>query len=228
MSSRKKSLSRPRPTQSTRVSHAAFFPILVLSFALWLVYRGVFHFPVVFDEVIGKAIFFGLPVWLYVLVSGFRKIGDTFAPYRIRRGLMLGLAVGGIFAFALSLATIWQKDAIYPSFAFLTNEFWWQFFLGLVTSFWETLFFFSFVMLVLQSIMRRSPFILQVIFVTVVFILFHAPNAFLRFQGMQIWYQLMLLALFAIGQALFFAREKNGYALVLSQALWGMALLLHF
>lgn len=221
---------RSRRSRSTSVTakHTAFLPLLVLSFALWLIYRGVFHFPVVFDEVIGKAIFFGLPVWLYVLISGFDEIADTFAVYKIRRGLMLGLAVGGLFSFATAIVLATRSGAIYQSFAFVTDQFWWEFFLGLVTSFWETLFFFSFVFLVVQKVFRRWSLLFQVIFTAVVFLLFHAPNALLRFQGFEIGYQLILLMLFAVGQALFFVREKNGYALVLSQTLWGMVLLLNF
>lgn len=228
MSSRKKRPSRSRLSKASGVKHTAFFPLLILSFIFWLVYRGVFQFPVLFDELVGKAIFFGLPVWLYILVSGFKQIAETFAPSKIKRGLMLGLAVGGLFGFAATLAIALQRGNVLPVFIFGTDRFWWEFLLALITSFWETLFFFSFVMLVVQSALRRWARWRQIMFVTLVFVLFHAPNIFLRFQGGLAWYQLMLLALFALGQALFFAAEKNGYSLVLSQTLWGMVLLLHF
>ena len=38
----------------------AFLPILLLTFLLWLFYRSIFHFPVWFDESLGKLIFFAL------------------------------------------------------------------------------------------------------------------------------------------------------------------------
>ena len=228
MPSKPRRRNRVRKVALSRANHTAFFPLLILSFILWLVYRGVFRFSVLFCEVVGKAIFFGLPVWLYILVSGFRRIADTFAPYKMRRGLMLGLAFGGIFAFAASAAAAWQRGAVFQSYAFITNAFWWEFFLALVTGFWETLFFFSFVMSVVQSLKQRWPLAKQILLVAGIFLVFHLPNIVLRFQGAAIWYQVVLLTLFAIGQAFLFYREKNGYSLVISQALWGMVLLLHF
>lgn len=223
--------ARTTPRTSTRAvaaRHTAFIPLLVLSFVFWLIYRGVFNFSVLFDELIGKAIFFGLPVWLYVVMSGFRDIGQTFSAAKIKRGLLLGLAVGGLFGFATSLLAVLLRGNVMPSWVFASEEFVWQFMLGLMTSFWETLFFFSFVMLVVRQVFRQWSFMRQVLFTTLVFVLFHAPNAFLRFQGVDIVAQLFLLTLFALGQALFFWREKNGYALVISQTLWGMVLLLQF
>jgi len=228
MPSKRKRRNLSQVGSLSRANHIAFFPLLILSFALWLVYRGVFHFSVLFDEVVGKAIFFGLPVWLYILVSGFHRISDTFAPYKMKRGLMVGLAVGGLFAFAASTAAVWQRGAVLQSYAFLTDQFWWEFFLALITGFWETLFFFSFVMSVVQSLKRRWSFMQQILFVAVIFLLFHLPNIVLRFQGIEIWYQVLLLTVFALGQALLFHRERNGYSLVISHALWGMVLLLHF
>ena len=222
-SRRKTSRRRGRPAR-----HAAFFPLLILSFVFWFIYRGVFQFSVLFDELIGKAIFFGLPVWLYILMSGFDEIADTFAAYKLKRGLMMGIAIGGLFGFVASILLVWQSSTIIPTFAFLTNGFWTEFTLALLTGFWETLFFFSFVMLVIQQMFKNWSLFHQVLLVAIIFLIFHLPNIALRFQGIDLWYQSGLLALFAIGQALLFFREKNGYSLVISHALWGMVLLLHF
>ena len=81
----------------------AFYPILVLTLILWVLYRTLFDFPVWFDEIFGKALFFGFPVWLFITISGSDSIQDSFAPYRLQTGLLLGLAVGGIFGFTTSL-----------------------------------------------------------------------------------------------------------------------------
>lgn len=228
MRSSKKTPRRQSPKQAKRTRHAAFWPFLILCFIFWFVYRGMLQLPVLFDELIGKAIFFGLPVWLYVLVSGFRDITDTFAGYKLKRGLMVGVAIGGLYGFVASLMAVVQKGSVTPSFAFLADGFWWEFFLALLTGFWETLFFFSFVMLVVRQVLRQWSFLSQVLVVVLVFLLFHLPNIFLRFQGPQAWYQIGLLSLLAFGQALIFSREKNGYTLTLSQAFWGLALLLNF
>jgi hypothetical protein len=227
MPSRKKR----RPTTSKtnrRARHTAFFPLLILSFIFWFVYRGIFQFSVLFDELIGKAIFFGLPVWLYILVSGFKDIAETFAPHKIRRGLMIGVAVGGLYGFTAALVATWQSQFIYPSFAFLTDRFWLEFGQALLTGFWETLFFFSFVMMVALQFFKNWSTLAKILFVVAVFLLFHLPNVFLRFQGIAVWYQVVLLSFFALGQSLFFLKEKNGFALAISHALWGMVLLFHF
>jgi len=229
MPSKRKSPKRKRRrSRRADARHAAFFPLLILSFIFWFIYRGVFQFSVLFDELIGKAIFFGLPVWLYILISGFQEIADTFAAYKIRRGLMMGIAIGGIFAFIVSLMLVWRDSTVYPSFAFVVNGFWYEFLLALLTGFWESLFFFSFVMLVAQRIFRQWSLFQLALFASTIFLVFHLPNIALRFQGVNLWYQTGLLALFALGQSLLFAKEKNGYSLVISHALWGMVLLFHF
>jgi len=135
--SRAQTGSQKRSYGTKKAQHVAFFPLLILSVVFWFIYRGVFQFPVFFDELIGKAIFFGLPVWLYILVSGYREIADTFAPYKMKRGLMMGIAIGGLYGFVATFLAVLQSRAIYPSFAFLTNQFWLEFIQALLTGFWE-------------------------------------------------------------------------------------------
>ena len=224
--------SRIRKTKTSKkspaVSHMAFFPLLFLTFLFWLIYRGLFQFPVWFDETIGKALFFGLPVWLYILVSGQQEISETFASYKVKRGFMVGIAVGGLYGFIAALIAISQRGNIMPAFPFLSDIFWTEFLWALMTGFWETLFFFSFVFLVVQAKFIRWSFLKQVLFTALIFLVFHLPNILLRFQGVDVLFQVFLLLLFAIGQALLFVSEKNAYSLVISHALWGMVLLFHF
>ena len=141
---------------------------------------------------------------------------------------MIGVAVGGLLGFITTLILISRSTEIIPTFAFIMPTFWEEFILALLTAFWETLFFFSFVMLVVQQIFKNWTFLQHAMFVSLVFLIFHLPNIALRFQGVNLWYQTGLLALFALGQALLFTREKNGYSLVISHALWGLVLLFHF
>lgn len=209
--------------------HLAFWPLLLLVFLLWVLYRQLFNFPVWFDETIGKAIFFALPVWAYVNITNVKEIPKTFAFSKMKSGLMLGLAVGGIYGFVASfLGLLTNGGKIQTALLFTSNAFWWEFFLAILTSFWETLFFFSFVMVVINQKFKNKELIWRILVTAVIFTLFHLPNAILRFDGPAIVYQFILMFLFGIGQALLFVNYENAYSLILSQALWGMVLLVHF
>ena len=214
---------------TVKQGHAAFWPLLAFSLVLWVLYRSIFTFPVWFDESIGKAIFFGLPVWSYAVIGGVRSITQTFDFTKIKRGLMVGLAFGGTFGFVAALLALLQKGGSVQNLElYASDRFWWEFLFALMTSFWETLFFFSFIMTVVQEKYRKLTTVYQVLIVALVFLAFHLPNSVLRFSGPDIMYQVFLMLLFGIGQAYLFASEKNGYALVISQAIWGMVLLVHF
>lgn len=212
----------------TDQAHQLFYPLLGLCFAVWMIYRALFQFPVWFDETIGKAVFFGLPVWLYVVVSDSMSVVDTFAANKLRRGLLLGLALGGMYGFTASFASALLTQAkveAVPLFA--SSDFWQEFLLSLLTGFWETLFFYSWVMVVIQEKYATWATWKQVGLVALVFLLFHVPNTLRYFSGSYLVIQLGLLTLFALGQALLFARRRNAYALAVSHAIWGMALLVH-
>lgn len=217
-----------KPTK-LRQAHPVFLPLLTLTFLLWLFYRSVFVFPVWFDETLGKLVFFALPVLLYISVTGYRAVLDSFALPKLKPGLLLGLAIGGLFGFAgLLLGALSRGGQVQLVPYYLADWFWWELFLGLLTSFWETLFFFSFVMLVVLDKFKRWSLSKQVAFVGLVFMLFHLPNALINFSLRDSLWQIMLLFAFACGQALIFYQRRNAYTLVITQALWGMVLLLNF
>ncbi len=220
-----------KPASSvTRVSansHQAFYPLLMLCLIVWVVYRSIFQFEVWFDEIVGKALFFGFPVWLYVNLTQNKSISDTFAPPKLYRGLWLGIALGGVYGFATSILTlILNRAQIQAAPLFLSSVFWWEFFLALMTGFWETLFFFSWIMVVVQEKHVNWSLLKQVLWVMAIFVVFHIPNSLLRFSGTQVLVQLFLLGLFAVGQALLFTGRRNAFALALSHAIWGMVLLI--
>lgn len=209
--------------------HIGFFPLLTLIFIMWVLYRSLFQFPVWFDETIGKAVFFGLPVWLYVVMTGSRSVGETFAPYKLKNGLLLGLAFGGIFGFVSAILALYQRGGVVQAaWVFSSPVFWREFFLAMMTAFWETLLFYSFVMTIVQEKFARWTTTEQVFVVGLIFLLFHAPNTLLRFDLSLVLPQLLLMLLFGIGQAYLFAARRNSYALILSHAIWGMVLLVHF
>lgn len=211
-----------------KADHVSFWPLLVLTLLIWFLYRSIFRFPVWFDEIIGKAIFFGLPVWLYMQMSRSKQIVDTMASEKINSGLLLGIAIGGLYGFAGSLmGGINAGGHVQLVPLFLSSQFWWEFFLALMTAFWETLFFYSFVMVVILEKGKKWPLIWQVLFPAMIFLVFHIPNSILRFSGPALIIQLALMLAFGLGQALLFIRWRNFYTLVISHAIWGMALLVH-
>lgn len=205
-----------------------FIPILILTFVLWMFYRAVFHFPVWFDETIGKALFFGLPVWLYITIAQDHKITDTLSWRKFEPGILLGLAFGGLYGFATSLFFVWAGGGgVQPALLFVSPVFWNEFLLALCTGFWETLLFFSLVQTVVRQRFSRWSMLQQVLLTAAVFVLFHAPNMFLRADAVAVTLQLLLLSMFALGQALIFYRTKNSYILILSHAFWGLVLMTH-
>lgn len=230
---KKKTSSKVKKTSSAsrgrHLTHQVFFPIVVFTIVLWFLYRSLFNFPVWFDEIIGKSIFFGLPVWAYISVTGFRPIIDSFRLKKLYPGVLKGLAIGGIFGFTTIFIRLLQSGgSIEPALVFLVERFWWEMLLGMFTAFWETIFFFSFVMTVIQDRFRKWSLIKQIILVTTIFMLFHIPNTFLRFDFISVLPMLMLLTLFSIGQSLLFSSKQNGYLLVISHTIWGMVLLIYF
>ncbi len=213
---------------SQKADHLSFWPLVILALIIWYLYRSIFRFPVWFDETIGKAIFFGLPVWLYVQMSRTRQIASSMAPEKVNSGLLLGIAIGGLYGFAGSLmGALNAGGRVQLAPLFMSPQFWWEFWLALMTAFWETLFFFSFVMTVIMEKGKKWPLIWQVLATAAIFLVFHLPNSLLRFSGPALTTQVVLMLVFGLGQALLFARWKNFYTLVISHAVWGMALLVH-
>ena len=49
-----------KASRARALTHQLFFPIVILIGIIWFLYRSLFNFPVWFDEIIGKAIFFFL------------------------------------------------------------------------------------------------------------------------------------------------------------------------
>ncbi len=220
------SRTKKRPDQEV---HQAFWPLVLLMFVIWVLYRSLFRFPVWFDELIGKAIFFGLPVWLYVSITQEKKVVETLFPDKVNKGLFLGLAIGGVYGFAGSLLGILRAGGgVQAVFLFSSLTFWWEFFLALMTSFWETLFFFSWITTVIFEKYKKSSLVWQVSVAALIFMFFHIPNSILRFSGGVVAGQVFLMLLFGLGQALIFYRWRNFYTLVLSHTIWGMVLLVHF
>ncbi len=214
------------PSNRHKLDHLAFGPMLSLVFLLWIAYRFLFHFPTWFDEIFGKAIFFGLPVWLYLSFSKLESIKNSFELSRFRSGVIQGVLLGSIYGF-VAILTLFIKKGFTVEVAplFSSDLFWWQFYLSLMTGFWESLFFFSFVMTIVQAKYTKLTLLKQVLVVVLVFVVFHLPSVFLRYSVPSLAGQVLLLAVFAAGQAAIFAKTHNVYTLAISHAFWGMVLL---
>lgn len=206
----------------------AFWPLVFLMLCLWVAYRLMFQFPVWFDEVFGKAVFFGLPVLLFAVVGRRRDVVAALAPRLFQHGLILGVLLGGIFGFVAAIASLLKTGAVVQTAPlFLSDSFWSEFFLAIMTGFWESLFFFGLVMTLVWDKYRSESLPVRLALVVGVFLVFHVPNTLIRFGVAATAGQLFLLFCFSLGQGLVFLRTRNLYALTLSHAIWGMVLLIH-
>jgi hypothetical protein len=216
---------------ATRRSASAsllFWPVVGLTLLLWVLYRTLYDFPVWFDETLGKAIFFGLPVWFFVTMTRSMDVVDAFSFSKMKNGLLQGIAFGGIYGFAATILSLARSGAeVQTALLFSSNAFWWEFFLALMTGFWETLFFFAFVMTLIQKFNYKWSLLNQVLATSLVFIIFHLPNIALLFAGQYVLGYIFLIWAFGLGQAFIYSRHQNAYTLVISHAIWGMVLLVH-
>jgi len=221
--SSKNSVTRSQKKQTQFV----FLALVALSFLFWALYRSIFNFSVLFDETIGKAIFFGIPVIIYASVSRSDKIASTLRTSKLFPGLLRGLAYGGIIGFfSLIVIVVATGKTITPWPAFRADFFWKEFFLAALTAFWESLFFFGFIQTTLVGLLKARGKV--ILLTSLVFLLFHLPNLLLQFSGLDVTFLIALMYLFGFGQALIFNQEKNIYPLIITHAVWGMILLIHF
>ena len=218
-----------RKKTKRKTNHRFFWPLLVIVFIVWTLYRYLFTWPIIVDELVAKALIFALPVLIYVKLSHYSAVMDSFAPRLMKRGLLVGLAVAGIFGFVATILAFFTRSTTpVPLALFGAEYFTWELLLALITSFFETLFFFSFVMLVIRDLYPKWSLFKQLVLVATIFVLFHLPNLLVNFTGIDVSYQVLLLFALALGEGLWFSQRPNAYSLVMIQAIWGLVLLLHF
>jgi len=216
--------------EKNNVQSRALFPALVsLTLFFWILYRYLFSFSVLFDETFGKAVFFGLPVMIFINSSRNKKIIKAFGRHQLFRGLLRGLAYGGIIGFVgLTFISIKNQSTLISAPVFLADNFWSELFLAILTAFWESIFFFGFIQSVLSEFWLTKNRGKIIFFSSLIFLLFHLPNILLRFSGLDVSFMIFLLYLFGFGQAILFEREENIYPLIITHTVWGMILLIHF
>ncbi len=212
------------PTSSPRFQYGLFWSILVASFLGLLWYRLTFHAPVWVDEMIAKAAIFGFPVILFLRTHHLSSSKIGFSKATFWSGAYRGLAIGGLFGFTAMIASRLHHSSVLIPNLFSSPLFWWTFFLAMVTAWWESLFFYGLVQTVLTKLFNNE--VKTLIFTTLIFVVFHAPRLLLM-QGVGSIPSLCLLGLFALGQAIVFARTKSLTTIMVSHAFWGMALLVY-
>lgn len=203
-----------------------FWLLTSLSFLALVGYRLVFSYPVWFDEIFAKALILGAPFLFYVLLA--RRSAGSFGmdPKRFWLGLYLGLALGGSFGFVAMLASAVKTggQVLIPNL-FDAMDFWEVFFLALMTAWWESLFFYGFALNVF--IAERKGEWIAALKTMALFVVFHAPILIIRGSLVGSIVPLLLLALFALGQAVIYIRYRSLISVVVSHAFWGMALLVY-
>lgn len=223
-------MKRKRKTVShshspTRYHQQLFWALCCVSFLALFFYRVFAHFPVWFDEIVMKAVVFGLPLWIYALITKRSPDSFGFDPKRFWPGAFSGLAIGGLFGFLGMLVSAFKHGHILIPSLFQSMLFWQTFGLAFVTAWWESIFFYG---LVLSTLVRFSNDEWDASLKTsVLFVLFHAPIFVLRSGIGGAIIPLVLLAIFAFGQSVIFLRTKSIASVIVGHAFWGMALLVY-
>lgn len=205
---------------------STFFVLVGLSFVALLLYRAWFTLPVWVDEIIMKAVVFGLP---FIIFARLVKKGPEFFGLGMKTfwpGAFYGLAMGGIFGFTALFSSALKGGKVFIPYLFLSASFWYQFGLALVTAWWESLFFYGLVLSVLYEHYRKDEWKATAV-ATLIFLLFHAPILIFRIGLLGSIFPLVLLTAFAFGQGVMYLRYKALTAVVVSHAFWGMALLVY-
>lgn len=211
-----------------------FLRTLGMIFLSWLLYRVLFiGVPIFIEEAFVKLIFFGLPVWIFMILSRSEAIYESLQPQKLKSGLFWGLVYGGALSLVGSFAVISQRSDVVIAPLLITPTFWWLFLLAVITGFWESLFFFGWVYSTVEENFKRWSVLKSFLFVAGVFVLFHLPNLVSQFSpawGLPfvnyLVAQMLLMGVFALGQLSLFYYHRNLYILTLTHAVWGMVYLL--
>ena len=228
MTMRRKTRSHHSVSTTRSAAPSLFWMLVGISFLALVWYRALFHLPVWFDEFFAKAILFGLPFLVYVWSTKQSVVQFGLNPKRFWLGAYLGLALGGTFGFVAMVSSALKHGGhILIPYLFSSPQFWWTFSIAFATAWWESLFFYGFVLSVLLTIYKKNEW-KTCLMATAIFLLFHAPILLLR-GGVSAssLLSLVLLGFFAFGQSVIFIRYKSLISIVVSHAFWGMTLLVY-
>jgi hypothetical protein len=212
--------------------HGPLIKLIFVMLGIWVLYRTLFfNVPLFIEETVVKLIFFGLPVWLYVFLTGEPDIFSDLKAKKLMPGIFGGLLFGGLFFLIGSLATVLGFSEAQIADIFFTAKFWREIFLGVMTGFWESLFFFGWIAASLKIAYPDWPRLRQLGLVTAIFVLFHLPAVVLWATSVtpapmmsSVFGQILLLGIFAVAQGLIYYQTRNLYLLSLTHAFWGLTL----
>ncbi|HZZ98333.1 MAG TPA: CPBP family intramembrane glutamic endopeptidase [Candidatus Saccharimonadia bacterium] len=200
---------------------------LAVVFGIWVLYRLTANFPTWVDEIFVKGLVFGIPAWAYActIKDGHNRLGLNDKLFW--KGMFSGLMLGGVYEFIGVFSYMLRGTTFQHEYLFAEPLFLGAFFLALMTAWWESLFFFGYVLNRSLDMFHKQE-IPAIVMSAVVFVAFHAPLR-LMINGItpQFWYGLVVLFLFAVGQGILYLRTKSIFSIILSHALWGMVLLIY-
>lgn len=135
--------------------------------------------------------------------------------------------IGGLYEFIGVFSYMLRGTTFMRAYVFESPQFLGAFFLALMTAWWESLFFFGYVLNKTLEMFKKHE-LPAIVLTSVVFVLFHAPIRML-ITGLtpQLGSEFLVLFMFAFGQSILFLRTKSIFSVVLSHALWGMVLLIY-
>lgn len=203
--------------------------VYVVIFVLWGLYRLLFRFPVLVEELFFKPLIF-LPSLFSVLVGEGKKLGQFLRVFGFRKkGLSIsiyyGLTLGAVYVLAALLGRlVFSRDIMVHRFAIDTPRLLGVFTLSLITALWEQIVFSGFILLRFMRVLRdewKSAFLTSLLFTFL-----HLPILWLE-VGNQLSFvivQLLLLSLVGFGNAVLMLRTRNILAPILSHAFWALAL----
>jgi len=174
-----------------------------------------------------KALVFGMPAWVYAreVKNSNAKIGLSNKSFW--KGMFIGLLLGGFYQFVVVLGFRLRGEENLRYFLLSSPAFWKVFLLAVLTAWWESLFFFGYV---LNRLLEKTKNVEMVAvgLAIIVFLIFHAPlRVILVGSSQQLIGELIILGIFAAGQAILYLRTRSLYAVTISHALWGLVFMIY-
>jgi hypothetical protein len=194
---------------------------------LWGLYRLLFRLPVWFEEVVLKAVVFGIPVYLTSRRHqwNWKDLGITGT--NLSASVYMGIFLGVMLGIVGNIGNIIRHGGLALAPFGLSSETMGGFLiLSLITAFWEQLLFCGMFGRLLGEMFRDEWS--QAWMVTLLFVGLHLPSlVFIQhLPAVQLAVAVILLVLLQLGNMILFFRYKNLAAPVMAQALWGVTVFL--
>lgn len=202
--------------------------VYVVIFILWGLYRLLFRFPLVIEELFLKPLVFMPALISALLGEGKRRRGILrafgFRRKRLSLSVYYGLTLGVVYVLAAGLGKlVFSKEIVVGGFSGEPWRLLNLFILSLATAFWEQTVFSGFMLLRFMQVFRDEW--TSVGLVSFLFMLLHLPILWLDAgkQPIFILVQLLLFFLVGFGNAVLMLRTRNILAPILSHIFWAMA-----